>query len=383
MKPAFITPRSEFAPLLASRLERLRQPIRSDVLAAGAAKMLIVNFVPSGGGWDPINYMVTLGSELLEAEVVEVDTNRISTLERLRAILSRRTPLGHEQESCLLICATPMDLVRILKVPGWWARFRFLAAWIIDSYWLDGISRIIRVSRPFDHLFVTTAEDVDEWTRRTRTRTTWLPWGSDALGLGGSNPARDLDLIRIGRQPPEWDNDTLTAQDAASIGLRFHPRPDHRDVTPIENYRLLMGLYGRSKYLLAFSNSVNPTSFTHPTREYLTGRWVDALACGAIVAGVSPNEPSIVTLLWPGATLELGGVQRAEGLRVLSAALPSWSPAVAYKNHHYALERLDWRWRFKILADTFGETPDRLRIELAAIEERLHPSSTPSPHPAS
>jgi hypothetical protein len=339
--------------------------------------MLVVNLVPHGQGWDPINHMVRLATELLEAEQVDLPPGGPSSLDRLLAVLSgRRRVRGGER--CLLVCASPSDLNRVLDIERWRSRFEVLGAWVIDSFGVEIIPRTIRRARPFDHLFVTGAEDVERWSELTRTPTTCLPWGSDVLRLGSANGRRELDLLRVGRQPPAWDDDAATARAAAAVGISFHPRPDGQGLSPFENQRLLMQKYSNAKFALAFSNIANPTPFTHPHRQYLTGRWVDALASGAVVAGVCPREPSIERTLWPSATLELTGVDLGRGLREIAAALPTWHAGIATENHAWSLRRLDWRWRFEALALRFGEVPARLRRELAALRLAVeaHPVSS-------
>jgi hypothetical protein len=46
----------------------------------------------------------------------------------------------------------------------------------------------------------------------------------------------------------------------------------------------------RAKFVLAFSNRVHQAGYTHPEREYLTARWVDSLAHGAVIAGIAPQS---------------------------------------------------------------------------------------------
>ena len=82
---------------------------------------------------------------------------------------------------------------------------------------------------------------------------------------------------------------------------------------PVANQASLMERLSRAKFTLSFSNAVSPASYTHPTREYLTGRWTDALASGAVVAGIAPACAATAELLWPAATLELATVDRADG----------------------------------------------------------------------
>jgi hypothetical protein len=194
------------------------------------------------------------------------------------------------------------------------------------------------------------------------------------LKLGSGAPDREWDITRLGRQPPEWDDDISNALAARSLGISYRGRVPGDGLTALQNQELVMRLYGNSKYLLAFSNAANPALYTHPTRQYLTGRWVDALACGAVVAGIAPRSPDVDELLWQGATLELGSVRRQEGLEIIASALKLWTPKSAMRNNVMALKKLDWRWRLKTLADIFAAETTTLRTELelltTLIEER-------------
>jgi hypothetical protein len=333
--------------------------------------MRIVNLIPRGGGWDPINYMIELAAELFEAEVVEAQSPLPSARAQLWRALSRGRSSRPGDETCLLVCKSPRDLLQTYNVDGWRTRYRFIAAWVIDSFWTDWIPKSMRFTCPLDAIFVTSGEDVAAWNRALRAPARWLPWGTDVLRLGSAAAARQWDLTRVGRQPPEWDDDASNASAAAERGLRFHPRPVSEGLTPLENHRSLTTLYGDSRFVLAFSNLANPTNYTHPTRQYVTGRWADALGCGAVVAGCPPRGEFIDTLFWPGALLDLGTTQRDQGLQRIASAVRSWTPADARRNHAFALRRLDWRWRFQALADAMGETPARLAAEIELLKRRI------------
>ncbi len=133
----------------------------------------------------------------------------------------------------------------------------------------------------------------------------------------------------------------------------------------------LMARYGQSKFTLSFTNRVSPADYTHPSREYLTARWTDALACGAVVAGIPPRSATTAKLLWPGALLDIGTTDFEQGLHLIAEAVSSWAPDMAAKNHQKALERLDWRWRFLELSDAFGVTPNLLKQETNRLETLL------------
>lgn len=175
----------------------------------------------------------------------------------------------------------------MVLVQNWRQNYGRIVAWVFDSFWPNWIPPWIRASRIFDHVFVTEREDLNTWRHMLRAPVDWLPWGSDVLNLGSSNPSRQLDLVRFGRQPKDWDDDQVNARACESLGLSFRGRPpSFKDAT--DNERGLMGMLSKTKFALAFSNRANPTMQTHPEREYITGRWTDALASGATVAGIPP-----------------------------------------------------------------------------------------------
>jgi hypothetical protein len=188
------------------------------------------------------------------------------------------------------------------------------------------------------------------------------------LRLGSANPLRPVDLLRFGRQPPDWEDDPSNAHGCQSHELIFQGRPPiFNDAS--ENEHALMGFLSETKFALAFSNRVSKSIQTHPTREYITGRWTDALAAGAIVAGIPPRSESVQSLLWPEALLDLATVNRDEGLEVIARAVREWTPSRARLNYLNSLERLDWRWRFKKLATVLALDASYLDTELTLLNE--------------
>jgi hypothetical protein len=332
--------------------------------------MVIVNCIPEDRGWTPIQHMVSIAAQMLGAQVVVLDRSAPSRVAKVLSVLNRRDR-NSGNEPCLMVCPGPGDLTKILRVDGWRRRFGFIAAWIIDSFWTGHISSVFRLSNTFDQLLVTSIEDVEALKSVTGVPTSWLPWGADVLGAGRMTAQREWDITRIGRQPPEWADDHETQTAAERRGIKFRGRPSDAGLTLLQNHHFLMDIYGDTKYVLAFSNSVNPESYTHPTRQYVTGRWVDSLGCGATVAGIRPRSETADELLWAGATLEFPSIRRDEGLEVLETALQHWNPGLAANNHHMALQKLDWRWRFNMLATLFGMNPPALANELVLLREEI------------
>jgi hypothetical protein len=198
----------------------------------------------------------------------------------------------------------------------------------------------------------------------------WLPWGSDVLGLGSCSTIRPWDVMRVGRQPDQWEDDASNEEAARTFGIAYHPRP-HGHESWQENQTAIMTACGSAKFVLAFSNTAHRSTYTHPSRQYLTARWTDALASGAVVAGIPPREPSIDEMLWTGATLDLKTLDRHKGLSTIVEALGAWEPALVRTNHLMALQRLDWRWRFAEILRLAALSSTPLETELGNLRQQI------------
>lgn len=330
---------------------------------------MVILYCNNGQGWEPVTEMAKLAAELFEAELIFIDFNSPSLFAKLEFVLMKRK-INRTSQTCLIIAPSPVELLCLTSFLGWRKSFSNISAWIIDSFWVNSIPKPIKLSRHFDHFFITTEEDIPVWVEATKTATSWLPWGSDVLRRGGMGAKRHWDLTRIGRQPPEWDDDEKTSDVCLELGLCFQGRLKGGETSDM-NQNILMEHYKQTKFLLAFSNTAHNSPHTHKTRQYITARWTDALACGATVAGVPPNEESINRLLWSGATLDLKSIQLKQGLKIILNALESWTPEQATKNYKMSLERLDWRWRFAEIAKEMNLKPKKLEDEIKVLENKL------------
>jgi hypothetical protein len=332
-------------------------------MTEGSIQVVYTN--PGGEGYHCVFHMARLAAQLLNGKLVVVSPGLPTAAGKLSGIF---LPRKRSRSSCLLICPSPADLSSILLVPDWRQTYSRIIAWVFDSFWTNWIPPWARVSRIFDHVFVTEREDLNTWRRKIHASVDWLPWGSDVLNLGSSNPARTIDLLRFGRQPKEWDDDLANGRVCQSSGINFHGRPQSlSDAT--ENERGLMGMLSKTKFALAFSNRVSPNPQTHPNREYITGRWTDSLAAGATVAGIPPRSESVQSLLWPEALVDIGTANQLEGLKVIGSMVRAWTPDRAQLNYIKSLETLDWRLRFKTLAEALDAHSLPLDTELARLTQ--------------
>lgn len=321
----------------------------------------------AGSGYRILDYAGRLAAELLGADLTLLD--RSEPRSRWRARLGMIKPRRRGGAPCLIIAPTPGCLFDCDRIQAWSSRFGHVAVWVIDSWATEYLPRLVRYSRNIDQLFVTNPEDLQPCRVATGVPTAVMPQGTDVLRLGSANAARGTDILRIGRQPPEWDDDESSARAAAAMGLRYRGRPPTVS-DPLGNQVAVMRAYSDTRFAISFSNRVDRQAYTHRTREYVTFRWLDALAGGAVVAGVAPRCDFASEHFWPGALLELPGIERAPGLAAIAEARKAWTADIAARNHREALLRLDWRWRFKAIADHFGLSAPKLDRELEEIKRR-------------
>ncbi|WP_424464660.1 glycosyltransferase [Pseudoclavibacter helvolus] len=323
---------------------------------------------PGGRGWGQIERLAELAATTLGGQLIQVDGSRGYTRMQTPRSLLAAPRRAAEAKACLVIAPHPAHLTSILLGRQWRRRYRKVAGWVIDSFWVDRVPRVARTAGYFDQLYVTGHEDVEEWAAASAAPVSALAWGTDALRMPFTPDDRAIDLQRVGRQPDEWDDDETTRQASEAQGIRYAGRPPFGSDDE-QSRRNADESLANAKFTLAFSNIAHTSSYTHPTREYVTGRWLDALSAGAIVAGISPKTASADELFWPGALLELPSSDLLDGLDRIRGAVRAWSPSFARQNRAQALRRLDWRHRLAIVRDELGIQAPHLNEELTKLQD--------------
>lgn len=339
-----------------------------EVGAGGQVRKLVILYCkPGRQGWAPIDHMVELAGELLGAKVVSVDNHTLSPSKLLYPLMARQR--CNDCPDLLLVAPSPQHLLLLSEQPNWRRGYNNVSAWIIDSFWTNRLPKF-GLRGKFDHFYATSGNDVEEIENLTGIETSYLGFGTDALRFGGmgTEPGhKDIDVLRIGRQPMAWEEDDTTSSDCNSLGLTFQGRPPYVG-TPRDVVMSNADFMRRSKYVLAHSNLVDGSQYTHKEKEYFTPRWTDALAAGAIVAGRAPNTDWFGKHeLWPEALLDVPANDRMLGLSALKEAAGSWTPELAKTNRRMALKKIDWRWRFKTIARDLNLSAPKLESELGQI----------------
>jgi len=334
----------------------------------------IVSDISHETGWIPVLHMVNMLRQFTDAAFHDVSSVDYNKLQKFIAVNKKRVRSSSDEDCVICVAASAHSAKKLVHHMKQFRGFSRSYIWIIDSFWTDAASENKDVlDKYFDHIIYTQSFDATFYRGLFGERAFCLPWGSDVLDLGSASSERKYDLLRMGRQPPEWDDDDHTRQRCEQRGLRFSGRPPLRRFSEQAASDLMRDSYAASKFILAHSNIAAPAPYTHPTKAYITARWTDALACGAAIAGVPPEE-DIGLLDWPEALLRFPDIGLESGLDILADAVGRWTPEIARRNHLEALKALDWRWRFTTLADHMGlgfpaldQEVDRLEVRIKAL----------------
>jgi hypothetical protein len=310
--------------------------------------------------------MQSLMAELLGADVHDASARSVGRVEALLNSLARKR--RRDNHVGIFIVRSPHDARKIVPTSRALGGFARSLIWIIDSFETEATLHHRRViDRHFDLVAFTQGYDADFYGKLFGSRALCLEWGSDALNFGGAEANREVDLLRLGRQPPSWENDLETEHACTERGLRFAGRPASQDV---DSSTLMRRHFSRAKFVLAHSNLAAPAPYTHPTKAYITARWTDSLASGATIAG-APPEDDLRLLDWPDAILPISPDDRDAGLDRIASAAAAWTPEVAKNNYLGALRNLDWRWRYRKVASALDISAPRLDQSMDALEARI------------
>lgn len=311
-------------------------------------------------GWAPVTALAHLVARLWQTEVTEIHpTKDYGKLRKLASMLPRRRGSAGP---LLIIAAHPGDLLSLADVRVLLGRFSQVGAWIIDSFWDERIPRFARERRTIDRVWVTDAGLVDRYAQMMGVPCGWAPWGSDALAWPGSS-GRDVDVLRLGRQPEAWARDDDNRAVLSAHGLSYQGSFPGNDDGLISQ-RLVVDQIARAKVVLASSNLASPAPYTHPTRDYITARFTDSVAGGALIAGSFPTAPG-AELIPDAARVSIDVSSPQAGIEDIARAVAGWTSDTEATLRRHALSHLDWRHRIRDISAELDVTTPILERELA------------------
>lgn len=330
---------------------------------------VICDGIPDTVGWSSIKHMILLMSELFESRVIKLPEYSPNKFQKTFHLFDKPRKRDETSGANLLIVATTLGCANdFLSLNKEKHQYNKVAFWIIDSSFTNHIP-FLASSKYFDHLFITSGNDISIYQEKTNIKTSFLGYGSDVYRLGAPNRDRKVDVLRVGRQPNRFDNDEVNENQLKSFNLTYQGRPDF-DASYID---LLNKYYLQAKYVLAHSNLADESNHTHTDKEYITTRWTDALACGCTIVGQQPkSDYAYQQYIWPEAVIDIDSSDKCVDGSDLIGNVKKWSPEIAEFNYMMALKRLDWRWRFKELSDFFCINCEKLNDELREIEKIIY-----------
>lgn len=328
-------------------------------------ELIICDGIPDAIGWYPVKHMISLMHELFESRIIKLPRHGPNRFLRLLLSFGKTRERNEIEGPNLLIIVPTLDSAyKFFSLTQKTNAYNKIGIWIFDSFWTNRIP-FHTSSKYFDQLFVTSGNDVSFYKKKTNINTSFLGWGSDVLRLGGPNGDRNVDVLRVGRQPNRFANDQANKNKFKSLNLTYQGRPD----SAISYIDLMNKYYLQAKYILAHSNFADDSEYTHPSKEYITGRWTDALACGCTIIGEQPkSDYAYQKYIWPESVLDIDSNDRCTDGSNLIDCIKNWSSKTAEYNYMMALKHLDWRWRFQELSDFFCIDCQKLDNELRDIK---------------
>ncbi len=321
-----------------------------------------LRYVPYGvGASADINRLVDLMKETLGATQISIDDATPSAFTRLKH--SALPPRSAGNLVRLYMANRPSELSAAIADPDFDKPAKFRIAWIFESFWTDEIPKLCLSA--FDLIILTQSSDVPMYREAGARDILVLPWGADVLRLGAGNSHRPVDGIALGDQPKNLLPEAEFKKEAVDLGIRYANAPS-AELTVPQYFGVLSG----TKYVTLFSNLVSQRGGGHPTKEYFTGLWANALASGASIIGIAPHsDRSFSDMLWEGAVIDVGSPDRDKFQSELRRAIANWSKDQPRRNYLRSLERLDWRWRIKTLCEHLATDADALKSQIDEIQE--------------
>lgn len=269
-------------------------------------------------------------------------------------------------ELLLVVARSPGDLNLIESIGSAKNRFRYVAGFMIDSYFIDALGP---ATRHYDHIFSTTELGAETVRKRFGVPSSVLRQGFDCLKWSCSGDDRSIDLIGFGRQPASYHRAFQTSFHCERSALLYLHSPIGTVTGPdvwIER-PMLLKLLQRSKISLAFHLGIEPQHERPRDAAFVTSRWFESLASGCVVVGKRPPGAMAQEMLaWENSTIELpddppGAIETITSI----ASNTSLQREIRQRNVAEMRSRHDWRYRIRDIYQQFEiELPSSLVSEL-------------------
>jgi hypothetical protein len=328
-------------------------------------------------GWVAVDEFEDLFSSLTRSRIVRARSPAVSGLVgRITTRLAGPYPPIADVDGgdlLLVIARAPNDLKMLRSIPDARKKFRYIAGYVIDSYYTENFPSI---TGTYDHIFSTTQEGAATVASRFGASSSVLAQGFDCLTWASLNDVRSIDLIGFGRQPQTYHREFQRSfHIQGSPVLYLHsPLGAIKGGAVWDERPMMLKLLQRSKLSLAFHLGTEPETIRPRAASFVTSRWFESLATGCIVVGKRPPGTMAGELFcWPDALIELpDNLADASATIVELAANVDFLRKTRARNVIEMSRRHDWRYRIRDIYEHFDlQLPPLLIEQLSSLEQRL------------
>lgn len=349
----------------------------NDETISETSNVLLSRRNPPSAGWVAVDEFEDLFNRLCGARILCPQHRTLlrgplgKAQRRLLGLFHRLNDIDAKAELLLVIARTPSDLRMLYSLADARKRFRRIAGYVIDSYFIEGFESS---AKDYDHIFSTTQEGADLVRRRFGVSSSVLRQGFDCLAWANIDPARSIDLIGFGRQPASYHREFQRSFHANRSNILYlHSPIGAKDGSAVwEERPMMLKLLQRSKMSLAFNLLVEPQDARPRAASFVTSRWFESLAAGCIVIGKRPlGEMAAEMFAWPNALVELPDApsEAAELIKTL-AFDAKFLKKTRTRNVIEMCHQHDWRYRIRDIYEHFHlSLPDYLKEEIIALQK--------------
>jgi hypothetical protein len=302
-------------------------------------------------GWEPLYEFEDILRDLTGGQLVTFH-RRTGWSRRFGGWLGHYQPVnvprtqGDGPHVLLLTAMTPYSLRALQAIPDWRRRFDKVAAYVIDSYYLE---QYPQVTEQLDHLFVPIGSTIEPLRSKWKCPVSLLPMAANALGEGSHDDSRPIDVLAFGRT--RWDLHQrlqTTFHHRESSRWYVHSPFGHSSGEEVRRERrMFWQILRRAKLSLAYDTLAAWSGHRRIPVAILTPRWYESLCAGCVLVGAPSTAPEAAEALdWEDAIIPLPDAldDAVAAIEQLLADEPRVE-AARRRNCRQAWARHDWRHR--------------------------------------
>ncbi len=275
--------------------------------------------------------------------------------------------LTQDYELFVYVAWSPQSLVELSRIKDWRKRCKTAVLYLFEL-WSSSIQQdkaYLKLMDEFDHVFMLHNESVPLLRNYTKTPSSFLLTGIDALTFAPvpRQPRRSVDVYSIGNRAPAVHQQLVKlSQESDFFYIYDTLASTGSSVKDWREHRLLMAnVIKRSRYFICY----NPASLSGDKATKIRGEQVipsrlfEGATAGAILLGTAPECPEFIQNFdWPGAVISLPPDARDVAERLIGLdADQNRLDRIRRDNVVNCLLRHDWIYRWESILFAVGMRP--------------------------